>query len=107
MGGDKNETEVRNLSESMEMMVVLISIPSRVTRGFRGGVISLKNAATTDTCVPPDALNVEGEKEIMEATGCDGNTERENDCTMPLYLRVQDKSLGPDIGREAIEYAKN
>ena len=90
-------------SNCMDMIVVLISIPSRVTRGFRGGVISLKNAATTDTRVPPDALNVVGKKEMTEATGWEGNTERENDCTMPLYLREQGKSLGPDIRRVAIE----
>ena len=87
-GGDPNETDVRNLSESnfKEVIVVFTSTPSTVTRGLCVGKISRKKAAATDMVVPPEAIKVEGEKLTMEAAGREGNTVRENVSTMPLYL---------------------
>ena len=105
MGGDTNETDVRNLSESKRSEVTEdeMSTLSRVTRGLRGGRISRKKDATTVTLEPPKEVPVEGDKEAREACGMDGKTVKENTCVTPLYVREHTRSIGLDIAADASE----
>jgi hypothetical protein len=104
MGGDTQETDVRNLSESKRSEVLTedeMSTLSRVTRGLRGGRIPAKRTRRV-VLEPPNEVPVEGDTEI-EACGMDGKTVKENTCVTPLYVREQAISIGLYIAVDASE----